>query len=352
MHEQFLLLALEQAKLGQGICAPNPCVGAIAVQNGLIIAQAWHKGAGTPHAEQLLLAQFPPKTPGVTVYITLEPCNHWGRTPPCVDALIQHGIDTVVFACADPNPLVANNGSCARLTEQGIKVLQIAVPEITAFYRSYTYWTRTGKPWVTVKIAHTLNGKIGGAKGERIQLSNAECSKFTQLKRAATDVILTSSRTVLLDNPKLNARLNNTEIAKTVAILDTHLSLHANLQIFSKAAHCLVYHHQDAKEKQAYPNSSFYKVPLKNAKLDLVAVIDHLGSLGFHDVWVEVGGMVFSALHKQGLVQTTYVSVVPTVLGEDAISAFQDTGIFQKKHSVFWQAMGDNAQACFEWQED
>ena len=103
MHEQFLLAALEQAKLGQGQCAPNPSVGAVAVQNGKIIAQAFHKGAGTPHAEQLLLAQLPPKMLGVNVYITLEPCNHWGKTPPCVQVLSDYGVERVYFAYFDPS---------------------------------------------------------------------------------------------------------------------------------------------------------------------------------------------------------------------------------------------------------
>lgn len=106
MHEQFLLAALEQAKLGRGFCAPNPSVGAVAVQNGNIIAQAWHRGAGTPHAEQLLLSQIPPQTPGVTLYVTLEPCNHWGKTPPCVDAIINHGIEEVVFPILIQTPLL------------------------------------------------------------------------------------------------------------------------------------------------------------------------------------------------------------------------------------------------------
>ena len=151
MHKKFLLAALEQARLGQGFCAPNPCVGAVAVQNGIIIAQACHRGAGTPHAEQLLLAQIPPKTPGVSLYISLEPCNHWGRTPPCVDAIINHGIEQVIFAYLDPNPVVAKNNSSERLRAHGIKVTHYPVEEITEFYKSYTQWTLTRKPRVRLK---------------------------------------------------------------------------------------------------------------------------------------------------------------------------------------------------------
>jgi diaminohydroxyphosphoribosylaminopyrimidine deaminase/5-amino-6-(5-phosphoribosylamino)uracil reductase len=100
MHETFMLMALSQAEEGRGHCAPNPSVGAIAVQNGVVIAKAYHKGAGTPHAEPLVLSCFPKHTPSVTLYVTLEPCNHFGRTPPCVDAIIEHGVTTVV--CTNP----------------------------------------------------------------------------------------------------------------------------------------------------------------------------------------------------------------------------------------------------------
>lgn len=350
MHEQFLLAALEQAKLGRGLCAPNPSVGAVAVQNGKIIAQAWHRGAGTPHAEPLLLAQIPPKTPGISVYVTLEPCNHWGRTPPCVDALIAHSVDEVYFAYADPNPVVAKNDSSARLRAQGIKVTQISVPEIDEFYISYTYWTRTHKPRVTVKLAQTLDGKIGRSTGDRVLLSNNLCTEFTHKMRAVSDVILTSARTVQLDNPKLNVRLDNKVQAKPVAIIDSHLSLNKDAMVFSTASHCHIYH-LDAKNAD-YPNSSFYLMPNKEQRMDLDAVISHLGASGYHDVWVEAGGAIFSALHKEGLVHRTYLYLTPGILGEDAVSAYQQNGVFDREHKVSWNVMGDNVIACLDWQED
>lgn len=349
MHEKFLLAALEQAKLGRGLCAPNPSVGAVAVQNGNIIAQASHLGAGTPHAEQLLLAQITPKMPGVSLYITLEPCNHWGKTPPCVDAIIQYGIEQVFFSYLDPNPLVARNNSSAKLREHGIKVTHIPLEPINEFYKSYTYWTLTHRPRVTVKIAQTLDGKIGQSEGNRLLLSNSLCAQFTHEMRAASDVILTTDRTIHFDNPKLNARLNNTEQAKPVAIIDQHLSLNTDAIIFSTASHCHIYHH-DTKSV-AYSNSSLYSIPAKNGTMDLSAIIIHLGELGYHDVWVEAGGALFSSLHSEGLVHRTYLYIVPTSLGEKAVSAYQKSGLFDRAHTVSWQAMGDNMIACLDWQE-
>lgn len=359
MHQQFLLLALEQARKGQGQCAPNPCVGAVAVQNGIIIAQAWHQGAGTPHAEQLLLAQFPPKTPGVTVYSTLEPCNHWGRTPPCVNALIEHGVEQVIFSFLDPNPVVASRNSTQLLQEQGIKVSYIPLQEIEAFYTSYRYWLGTQRPRVTVKMAQTFDGKIAGPKGARIQLSNALCGQFTQEQRAAADVILTTGKTVRLDNPKMNVRLDGKEYGKPVAILDTNLQLSGQEQIFSTAKHCHLYHcasteraFTELAKSSGDSEVSFYKISQKDGTMDLSAVFAHLGSLGFHDVWVEAGGTLFSALHKQGLVHRTYLYLVPRNLGPDALSAYHQQGLLDRPHTITWQAMGDNMIACFDWQED
>lgn len=350
MHDKFLLAALEQANLGRGLCAPNPSVGAVAVQKGTIIAQACHRGAGTPHAEQLLLAQLTPGMPGVSLYITLEPCNHWGKTPPCVEAIINYGIEEVYFAYLDPNPLVAKNNSSAQLRARGIKVTHIPLKVINEFYKSYHHWTITHKPRVTVKIAQTLDGKIGVAEGSRTLLSNSLCSHFTHEMRAASDIILTTARTINHDNPQMNVRLNDRVESKPVAIIDRNLSLNSRLVIFSTASHCHIYHHET--KNVCYPNSSFYQMPLNEGYMDLNAVLTHIGESGYHDVWVEAGGALFSALHQQRLVHRTYLYIVPVCLGEKAVAAYQHGDLFDREHTVSWHAMGNNMIACIDWQED
>ena len=152
MHNKFLLAALEQAKKGRGSCAPNPSVGAVAVQNGKIISQSWHKGAGCLHAEQSLLKDLPSGMNDLTLYVTLEPCNHWGRTPPCTKAIIEHGIKKVVYAFSDPNPLVAKNNTPEVLRQHGIECIYFPLPTIDEYYQSYHYWTRSGKPYVTTRF--------------------------------------------------------------------------------------------------------------------------------------------------------------------------------------------------------
>lgn len=349
MHEQFLLAALEQARQGQGSCAPNPSVGAVAVQDGKIIAQACHKGAGTPHAEQLLLAQFPPNLPDVRVYITLEPCNHWGRTPPCVEKIISHGIKDIIFSYLDPNPIVAKNKSSEQLRQHGIRVLHVPLQAVNDFYQSYTYWIKNNRPRVTVKMAQTLDGKIAGAKGERVQLTNALCERFTHEKRAQSDVILTSARTIIQDNPQLNVRLEETR-KKPLAIIDSHCRLNPEFTVFQTAEHCHLYY-VTGKPFQTNASCSFYPMPEKNGKMDLFAVINHLGRLGFHDVWVEAGSEIFNSLHFEGLVHRTYLYIAPQVLGP-ALTAYPQKGLFDKAHTVSWHEMGDNMIACLDWQED
>lgn len=352
MHEQFLLAALEQARLGLGQCAPNPSVGAVAVQNGTIIAQAFHKGAGTPHAEQLLLAQLPPKLLGVSVYITLEPCNHWGKTPPCVDALIAYGVECVFFAYCDPNPIVARNNSSLKLRQHGIQVRHVPIKEVALFYESYTRWINTGLPFVTAKIAQSFDGKIGVFKQERLTLSNELCAQFTHEMRLVNDVILTTANTIAADNPKMNVRLNGLIQKKPVAIIDTHLTLDKESLIFSTAERCHIYYKNVLSRPDDTGHCFYHAVPVKNDCLDLQVILRHLGELGYHNVWVEAGGCLFSSLHQQRLVDRTYIYLVPTQLGEHAVSAYHGAGLFNCKCNVSWQIMDDNIIVCMDWLED
>lgn len=353
MHKQFILAALEQAKLGQGKCSPNPSVGAVAVHDNKIIAHDWHKGVGTAHAEEGVLQQLPPKLDNVTLYVTLEPCNHWGRTPPCVDAIIRYGIKRVVYGFCDPNPVVKANNTPNILANAGIEAIYYSLPEINTFYQSYQYWVKYSKPFVTAKIAHTLDGKIAKTNGERVQLSNELCAEFTHNQRAYTDVILTSERTIRNDNPLLNNRLQKPYQKKAIAIIDSSLALQENANIYSTAAHCHIFYNEQLSVKKPQQNCSYHPLPLMaDNHLDLTALISFLGKLGFHDVWVEAGGILFSALHHQGLVQKTYLYIVPDILGDNAISGFHGNDIFKRQHTISWLSKENNMIACLEWQED
>lgn len=349
MHNQFMRQAFQNACLGRGLCAPNPSVGAVLVSDNQVIREAYHKGAGNAHAEQLVLEQLEKSLRPATLYVTLEPCNHWGRTPPCVQAIIEAGIQRVVYAYADPNPIVAANNTPEQLRAAGIEVLHYPLPEIDAFYQSYTYWTKTKKPWVTVKMAQSIDGKIAGSGGQRCQLSNEICAAFTHEHRKNTDCILTTAQTIKADNPYFTARINGSVWRKAVAILDRQLTLTPKYHVFDEAKNSALFYDKNLPLGREYDNCRYYPVSVSPKGLNLEEVLSHLGQNGVHDLWVEAGGVLFTALHEQGLVHRTYLYLVPKVLGDDAIKGYHSAGLLSAPHRLHWQEAGDNMIACFDW---
>ncbi len=347
MHEQFLLMALEQAWLGRGSCAPNPAVGAIAVQNEIIIAQAFHSGSGSPHAEQLLLEMLPTDCSGITIYVTLEPCNHWGKTPPCVDALIKQRVSRVVYAYRDPNPVVVENNTPSLLCAAGIDVVYCPLPAIDDFYASYAHWTRTRMPFVTVKMAQTFDGKIAGPRGERVTVSNDVCASFTHQKRLHTDIILTTSTTVNHDDPYLNARVGEQITPKCIAVLDRKGELNAQAKIFETAKKCIIYNQYPIES--SVNRAIHYEIPTHASGFDLLELFKHLGHLGYHDVWVEAGARLFNALHAQQFVHRTYLYFSSLLLGERATSLYRDVSVFTSLKHITWQPMGNNMMATLDF---
>ncbi len=352
MHDYFMLAALDQAWLGRGSCAPNPSVGAVIVHQTKVIAAAYHQGVGSAHAEQLALQQLPQGLSSLSLYVTLEPCNHWGRTPPCTSAIIAAGITRVVYGYRDPNPVVAVNDTPRLLQEKGIEVVYLPLKEIRAFYRSYQYWLLEKKPWITAKIAQSLDGKIAAMPGKPYPISNASCSEFTHQQRLYTDLILTTAKTIQADNPLFTARVAKGEKSKFLAIVDSKLALTSDAQALSHAKHCHIYYDESLKVENPLANCSYHPTPKKDKGLDLTFIINHLGKLGYHDVWVEAGGVFFSALHQEKLVQRTYLYIAAIVLGPNSSSAFHYPEIFDNKAAVTWQIKADNVIACVDWQED
>jgi len=351
MHQSFLLAALKQAWQGRGQCSPNPSVGAVAVKNNKIIAQAWHHGAGNAHAEPAALSQIPKNTSGITLYVTLEPCNHRGRTPPCTNTILAYGVEKVVYAYKDPNHVVQKNNTTEILSSQGVSVEHIPMPEINDFYKSYQYWTKTHLPWVTVKLAQSLDGKIADENYLRCQLSNADCSEFTHQQRQHADIILTTARTIQQDNPRLNVRLGGVIKDKPLAILDRKLELPSHKRALQRADKIFLYHDRNIIAPINCINHIFQPIDCKNDQLDLVSILAHLGKQGYHDVWVEAGAKLFRALHDQGLVNRTYLYLVPRCLGTNSISCYADTNFFQQPHITQWHPMADNMILQLDWEK-
>jgi diaminohydroxyphosphoribosylaminopyrimidine deaminase / 5-amino-6-(5-phosphoribosylamino)uracil reductase len=207
MSRTYMQRALELAAKAQGRTHPNPMVGAVIVKAGHLVGEGFHRQAGAPHAEVVALRQAGRRAKGATLYVTLEPCCHTGRTPPCTDRIIASGISTVVYAMRDPNPAVAGKGLRA-LRRAGITVRgPMARREAVALNRIYCHWRRTGRPYVILKVALTLDGKMADAKGNSQWITNAQTRRYVHAWRSQVDGIMVGRRTVVTDDPRLTVRL-------------------------------------------------------------------------------------------------------------------------------------------------
>src|SRR3990167_3956342 len=215
--KEFLILQMQQAlSLAQsqrGCCAPNPAVGAVIVKEGQVISTGTHLGSGHPHAEIEALKSLGDQAKGATLIVTLEPCCHFGKTPPCTDQIIKSGIGEVYFVLLDPNPVVAGKGVTA-LKKAGIRCELIDLPEIRAFYESYIYWINNHRPWVTAKMALSLDGKIAGPDRVSVNITGKALQQLTHQYRQKSDALLTTINTIIHDNPQLNVRLDHTLVNK------------------------------------------------------------------------------------------------------------------------------------------
>lgn len=346
--------ALSLAKIRKGFCAPNPSVGALIIsQDGQTFAEGIHETCGSAHAELVALQNLKCDTRGATLYVTLEPCCHWGKTPPCTDAIIKSGIKRVVFGFKDPNPIVNGKGHTT-LQNAGILCDHIPITELDVFYESYQYWHVTKKPFVTVKLAISLDGKIAGPNGERIQISGAVEQEFVHLSRKTSDAILTTAKTIIYDDPKFNVRLPQETIKKRIYILDTHLKLPTSATIFNTTQSIIVFHGANAdsekKEQLQHLGASCIPVDLEHNGLNLHQVLDVIGQDGVHDLWVEAGGQCFASFVNNKLVQKALIAVAPCWIGKGQ-NAFSDTFLFDtvQMDRVKWKELGRDGLCEIRW---
>ncbi len=342
-HYIFLKQALELAQARRGFCAPNPAVGAVVVKDGTVIASGAHQASGQPHAEVIALESLPDAC-DATLYVTLEPCCHWGKTPPCTDLIIAKNIKQVFFGFKDPNPDV-NGGGESQLSTAGILCQQLELPEINNFYRSYRYWLEHHRPFVTAKIALSLDGKIASKNGRPVAITGSELKQYTHICRKHSDAILTTVTTILFDDPQLNVRLGNEVIKKPLYILDSDLRLPKNATIFKTAKSITVFHKNTLTQKTnaAWSQLKYYGVSFDEQGLNLFEVLTLIGDDGVHDCWVEAGARCFEAFLNQQLINRGLLYVAPKILGSEAMNSFKAAFDFSEHGSVSWRFMGGDA---------
>lgn len=354
LDRTFLLQALELAAKRRGFTAPNPAVGAVVVKNNQVIASGFHQQAGNPHAEVLALEKLTlDERRQATIYVTLEPCCHYGRTPPCTDLIIQSGLKRVVYAHCDPNPLVLGQGE-AQLKAHGIEVSTVFIPEIAKFYQAYDFWTQRKLPWVNTKIALSLDGKIAAAGGRPVAITGSDLNAFTQQQRKIADAIFTTVKTVIRDNPRFNARVGQEIFAKAVYVLDRQLQFPPTAQLLQTAKNITLFHDRSADAKNLAQFQALglrcLAIDSQHNQLDLAAVMAVIGQDGMHQLWSETGGQCFYALHAAGLVKKTFIYIAPKILGETAYGGLRlSETMLARANAVQWQSFGQDVVCELEW---
>jgi len=315
--------ALALAERGRYSVSPNPMVGAVLVRGGRVLGEGFHRRAGGPHAEVLALGQAGARARGADLYVTLEPCAHRGRTPPCVDALIAAGVRRVVVAARDPNPLVAGRG-LRRLSRAGISVLRSGADRERRAERQnekFFVWMTRGRPFVLAKWASSLDGKIATAQGGSRWISGRKARRRALLLREEYDAVLVGAATVRADNPLLTRRLGrNRSTPHRRIVLDGRLTSPERVRLFREPHGVLVVTalptgHPKVRQLARWGVEVWSLPGSRAGEVDLQRFLRRLGSSGVTSLLVEGGGEATWSFLRDGLVDRVLVVVAPRILG-------------------------------------
>lgn len=316
--ERFMLRALELAERGRGRTSPNPVVGAVVVAGGEVVGEGYHRMVGGPHAEVHALEDAGDAR-GATLYVTLEPCAHQGRTPPCADMLAAAGLARVVMAVRDPNPLVSGRGE-TRLREGGVEVAIGPYSELALRQNeAYVKWVTTGLPFLTLKMALSLDGKVATRTGESKWISSEESRRDVQAMRAASDAIMVGIGTVMKDNPRLTVRSEDVGRVPLRVIVDSLARIPAESNVADTAAAptlIAVSETAPGSSVKALRERGVEVVTLdRDGRVDLVALLAELGERGVANLQVEGGPELNRALWDGGVVDKMVFYFAPRIIG-------------------------------------
>ena len=320
----YMKQALSLAKLALGQVSPNPAVGALVVKDGEAAGQGYTQPPGSWHAEVMALKQAAEKARGGELYVTLEPCCHYGRTPPCTQAIIEAGISEVHLATLDPNPLVSGKGA-DELEREGIKVyLGEHEEEAKEVNEAYTKFITTGTPLVTAKFAVSLDGKIATRSGDSKWISGSEARKYVHNLRYTADAIMAGVNTVLADDPRLTARCGGgtggtARKQPLRVIVDSRGRTPFTAKVFSKPGKVLLALGQsvepERKKAFARAGAEILELPLAGGLVDLERLLKALGEREITSVLVEGGGILLGSLFDHGLVDKVVAFIAPIIIG-------------------------------------
>lgn len=318
-EEFFIRLCLEIAKFGEGSTSPNPLVGAILVKNGRIIGIGYHKAPGLPHAERNAIDDAGKEAKGADLYVNLEPCTHFGRTPPCVDYIIKNEIKRVFIGTKDPNPIVNGKG-IKKLREAGIKVrVGILEEECRDLNRKYFTFYEKKKIFVALKLSLSLDGKIANYKGSSKWISSKSARVYAHKLRGEFDLIGIGSGTLLKDNPSLFPYLYFSYSNPNPVIISTK-KIDFKKKIFK--VHKKIFLATSYEYKQKPENVEIIKVSEKNGKIYLKELLKKLYEKGFQSILFEGGSKISSSLLEENLIDEYHLFITPFIMG-DGIFPFQ-----------------------------
>lgn len=322
LDEQYMRRAIELAARALETTDPNPRVGCVLVREQRVVGEGWHQRAGEPHAEVHALRMAGEAARGATAYVTLEPCAHHGRTPPCSQALIQAGVSRVVYASDDPDPRVSGAGA-AELRAAGIQtqsgVLAAAARELNP---GYLKRLQHGLPWLRLKLAASLDGRTALANGESRWITGEAARHDVQLWRARSSAIVSSSGTVLADDPALNVRLAHASRQPLRVVLDSQLRVPSQARVYDSPGQSMVFTASTDAAKRAALQQRGVRIesaePERAGGLMLEPVLRRLAQLQMNELWVEAGAKLAGALLQAQLVDELLVYLAPSALGPSA----------------------------------
>ncbi len=331
--------AIELAKRARGFTSPNPMVGAVIVKDGRVIGEGYHERCGELHAERNALASLTESAEGATIYVTLEPCCHYGKTPPCTEAIIEHKLAKVVIGSRDPNPLVSGKGA-AILRKAGIEVVEDFMrEECDAINPIFFHYITTKRPYVAMKYAMTMDGKIATRTGASKWITGEAARNHVQTLRHAYKGIMVGIGTVLADNPMLNCRMQG-GIDPVRIVCDTHLRIPMDCQIVQTADTIETILATSTNEKGKIEQLikkgvQILQIPEKDGCIDLNFLMQTLGEKGIDSILLEGGGRLNDSFLREKLIQKAYVYLAPKIFGgEDAKTPVEGIGVSLPEQSA------------------
>ncbi len=334
---KYMARALQLAKKGIYTTAPNPNVGCVLVKDGEVIGEGWHEKAGQAHAEINALKQAGINSEGATAYVTLEPCCHQGKTPPCTDALIKAKVKHVIAAMIDPHAKVAGKG-LKQLESAGIYV-QHGLLEEQAKELNSGFIKRMQKrlPYVRCKLGMSLDGRTAMASGESKWITSAAAREDVQRLRAKSGAILTGVGTVLADDPSMTVRLDNVDAQPLRVVVDTHLSMQSTAKMLKEQGKtvlmtCSADEHVTQALKDA--GADIHMMPYCNTSVDLKSVLQQLSDMQINDVLLETGATLSGAMLQAGLIDELIIYMAPVLMGNSARGLFALPGLEKMQDKI------------------